>query len=283
MPRKMLILIIILLSVFGGIYFTKTVSDIVRYGYDKQNKVILFVKSIISPHYIKKIKNYLFVIPNLKARNDYLELQIRKYEQGNNGLKFDTKLTKLNDETYEIDFFFLPFKKLDTNLGWNAESNSLRAHYLEVYNENLFSISGDGKIVYFNKKNLLNNKLEFIDLQNNIDEILIDSGSELMGIRDLYFENNFIFISMLTKNEMGITLKVYKAILNFEKINFEVFFETNEYWKKYNVFSGGRLEKFKDNKVLFSIGFAKNYDAPQDKNSLLGKIVAIDLDTKNTI
>ncbi len=280
MPRKMLILIIILLSLFGGIYFTKTVSDIVRYGYDKQNKVILFVKSIISPHYIKKIKNYLFVIPNLKARNDYLELQIRKYEQGNNGLKFDTKLTKLNDETYEIDSFFLPFKKLDTNLGWNAESNSLRAHYLEVYNENLFSISGDGKIVYFNKKNLLNNKLEFIDLQNNIDEILIDSGSELMGIRDLYFENNFIFISMLTKNEMGITLKVYKAILNFEKINFEVFFETNEYWKKYNVFSGGRLEKFKDNKVLFSIGFAKNYDAPQDKNSLLGKIVAIDLDTK---
>ena len=81
MPRKMLILIIILLSVFGGIYFTKAVSDIVRYGYDKQNKVILFVKSIISPHYIKKIKNYLFVIPNLKARNDYLELQIRKYEQ----------------------------------------------------------------------------------------------------------------------------------------------------------------------------------------------------------
>ena len=197
----------------------------------------------------------MFVIPNLKARNDYLELQIRKYEQGNNGLKFDTKLTKLNDETYEIDSFFLPFKKLDTNLGWNAESNSLRAHYLEVYNENLFSISGDGKIVYFNKKNLLNNKLEFIDLQNNIDEILIDSGSELMGIRDLYFENNFIFISMLTKNEMGITLKVYKAILNFEKINFEVFFETNEYWKKYNVFSGGRLEKFKDNKVLFSIDF----------------------------
>ena len=56
---------------------------IVSGGYDKQNKVILFVKSIISPHYIKKIKNYLFVIPNLKARNDYLELQIRKYEQGN--------------------------------------------------------------------------------------------------------------------------------------------------------------------------------------------------------
>ena len=79
-------------------------------------------------------------------------------------------------------------------------------------------------------------------MPNNINEILLDSESELVGIRDLYFENNYIFISMLSKNYNGISLKVYKAKLNFEKINFEVFFETNEYWKTYNVFSGGRLE-----------------------------------------
>ena len=279
--KKKLILVTILLFLFGGIYLSKTISDIVRNGYDKQNKIILFVKSIISPHYIKKIKNSLFVIPNLKARNDFLELQIQKYEQGNDGLKFDTKLIKFNDETFEINYFFLPFKKLDTNLGWNAESNSLRAHYLEIYEENLFSISGEGKTVFFNTKNLLNNKLQFMDLPNNIQEILKNSDSRLIGIRDLYFENNFIYISMLTKNSKGITLKLYRAKINFEKINFEVFFETNEYWKSYNVFSGGRLEKFKDGKILFSIGFAKDYDAPQNKDSLLGKIVAIDLDKKN--
>ena len=279
--KKKLILVTILLFLLGGIYLSKTISDIVRNGYDKQNKIILFVKSIISPHYIKKIKNSLFVIPNLKARNDFLELQIQKYEQGNDGLKFDTKLIKFNDETFEINYFFLPFKKLDTNLGWNAESNSLRAHYLEIYEENLFSISGEGKTVFFNTKNLLDNKLQFIDLPNNIQEILKNSDSRLIGIRDLYFENNFIYISMLTKNSKGITLKLYRAKINFEKINFEVFFETNEYWKSYNVFSGGRLEKFKDGKILFSIGFAKDYNAPQDKDSLLGKIVAIDLDKKN--
>ncbi len=279
--KKKLILVTILLFLLGGIYLSKTISDIVRNGYDKQNKIILFVKSIISPHYIKKIKNSLFVIPNLKARNDFLELQIQKYEQGNDGLKFDTKLIKFNDETFEINYFFLPFKKLDTNLGWNAESNSLRAHYLEIYEENLFSISGEGKTVFFNTKNLLNNKLQFKDLPNNIQEILKNSDSRLIGIRDLYFENNFIYISMLTKNSKGITLKLYRAKINFEKINFEVFFETNEYWKSYNVFSGGRLEKFKDGKILFSIGFAKDYNAPQDKDSLLGKIVAIDLDKKN--
>ena len=40
------------------------------------------------------------------------------------------------------------------------------------------------------------------------------------------------------------------------------------------------MEKFKDDKILFSIGFAKNYEAPQDKDSFLGKIIAIDLNSK---
>ena len=97
----------------------------------------------------------------------------------------------------------------------------------------------------------------------------------------MYFQNNQIFISMMVKNENGITINLYNADLNFDKIVFKLFFETKEYWKDYNVFSGGRLEKFKDNKILFSIGFAKNYEAPQNKKSLLGKIIAIDLNTKN--
>ena len=86
---------------------------------------------------------------------------------------------------------------------------------------------------------------------------------------------------MLTRNEKGITINLYKADLNFKKLNFQLFFETKEYWEAYNVFSGGRLEKFKDDKILFSIGFAKNYEAPQDKKSFLGKIIAIDLNSKN--
>ena len=50
----------------------------------------------------------------------------------------------------------------------------------------------------------------------------------------ILFQHNFI------KSELGLILK---------KINFELFFETNEYWEKYNVFSGGRIEKFKNEKI----------------------------------
>ena len=260
------------------IYLFYAVSDIVRHGYDRQNKIILIVKSIISPHYIKKIKENLFVVSNLKAKNKTLELQVRKYEQGNQGQNFLSKQIDLGDNKYTANFFFLPFKKLDTNLGWNAETNSLRAHYSKIYNDNFFSISGEGKLVYFNKKNLLTNNLRFKNLPNNISEILEQNTSELIGIRDLFFFKDQIFISMMIKNEDGITINLYRANLNFKKIKFKLFFETKEYWKNYNVFSGGRIEKFFDNKILFSIGFSKNYEAPQNKNSLLGKIISINLD-----
>ena len=54
---------------------------------------------------------------------------------------------------------------------------------------------------------------------------------------------------------------------------------TNEYWKKYNVFSGGRIETYKNNKILFSIGFSSDKPAAQNKKSLLGKIISIDKNT----
>ena len=45
-----------------------------RDGYDRQSKFVLTLKSIISPHYVKKIKDNLFVLSNLKSRNEFLEL-----------------------------------------------------------------------------------------------------------------------------------------------------------------------------------------------------------------
>ena len=279
--KKKIILIIILFLLSGGIYLSIIISDIVRYGYDRQSKIIETVKKVIPRHYVKKIKDNIFVISNLKAKNDTLELQLRKYEQGYEGQKFDNKRIKLNDQEYDVNFFFLPFKRLDTNLGWKAELNSLRAHYLEIYSGKLFAISGSGKIVYFEKKNLLTDNLNFKNLPNNINEILKENNSTLIGIRDLFISDNKVFISMMVKNENGVTINLYYADLNLKKINFELFFETNEYWEKYNVFSGGRIEKFKNEKILFSIGFSRNYESPQNKETLLGKIIAIDLNTKN--
>jgi len=273
---------LIILIIFGILTFS-SMWIIVSGGYDKQNKVILFLKEIIPTKISRKVRDVVFIIPDLKEKNRLLEIQLKKYEQGYDGKLFNEKIiiSKKNKQKYSIKEFFLPFPRLDTRLGWAATENSKRAHYLEIIDDKVFVISGLGETIYFDKQNLKNQKLNQKRIKNNIDIILNDNQAELIGIRDLYYEEGFIYITMQHKDENGFTINVYRAKADYKNLNFEVFFKTNEYWPNYNVFSGGRLEKFKDNKILFSIGFSKKYEASQDTNSLLGKIISIDKNTKN--
>ena len=266
-----------------SLFFILFVSfwQIVSKGYDRQNKIILNLKKIIPSHLATKIKNTVFFIPNLKEKNRVLNLQVKKYEQGLEGRLFVNKeIESSNGKKFRLKEFFLPFPKLDLRLGWAATENSKRAHYLEIIDDKVLVISGLGQTIYFEKKNIDKDKLDQFEIPNNISTYLKSNNYQMIGIRDLFFDDGDIYISILHKDDKGITINVLKAKYNFEKLIFETFFQTNEYWKRYNVFSGGRLEKFRDNKILFSVGYASDYEAAQKKGSFLGKIISLDKNTK---
>ena len=101
-------------------------------GYDKQNKLILTLKQIIPRTLAVKMRDTLFIIPELKTQNKLLQLQVNKYEQGLDGQVFyEKKIVSEKNKEFLIKEFFLPFKQLDTKAGWNKLSNTFRAHYLE--------------------------------------------------------------------------------------------------------------------------------------------------------
>jgi hypothetical protein len=166
---KYLIYISLILFFFIFISLWNLVSD----GYDKQNKIILKLKEIIPRNLAVKVRDTLFIIPELKTRNKLLELQVNKYEQGFQGQLFDEKkITSNNDKEFILKQFFLPFKQLDINAGWNKLSNTFRAHYLEVVNDKVIILSGEGKVIYFDKKNINKDKLDqkiiYLNLQKKI-------------------------------------------------------------------------------------------------------------------
>ncbi len=275
--KYLVILIVIFVLIFFGLW------NIVSEGYDKQDKTILFLKKIIPTKLARKIRDTVFIIPELKEKNKFLNLQVKKYEQGLDGNLFEEEIiiSKKNKTKYLLKKFFLPFPRLDIRLGWAATENSKRAHYLEIVGDKVFAISGLGQTIFFDKKNIFKKKLIQKNIPNNINNLLAENNFELIGIRDLYVENEKVYISLQHKDELkGFTINIYRADLNFKKLNFEIFFKTNEYWPEYNVFSGGRIEKFKNNKILFSIGYSYVDKVAQRKDSLLGKIVSIDKDTK---
>ena len=117
-------------------------------------------------------------------------------------------------------------------------------------------------------------------IPNNIQNILEKNNFTLVGIRDLLLNDEKLYISLIFKNLKGYSINAYTADLNFEKLNFELFFETDEFWNSYNVFSGGRFFEYKDNKILFTVGYSNVSGAAQNLNSLLGKIISIDKQTK---
>lgn len=267
---------LLFISLFIGAWY------VVSGGHDKQNKIVLFFKSIIPTPIYQKARDVIFIIPHLKERNKFYRTQVDKYEQGYEGNLFNTEIFISDNykDKFELKEFFLPFKRLDLSLGWHGEENSRRAHHFEIIGDRVIVISGEAETIYFDKQNISSQKLNQSVIKNNLKNILEKDNSKLIGIRDLYFEDGKVYISMLSQNERGITINAYQAKLNYENLFFEDFFITDHYWAGYNVYSGGRLEKYKDNKILFSVGFQGMWPAAQSKENTLGKIIAIDKDTR---
>ena len=275
---KYLIYISLILFFFIFISLWNLVSD----GYDKQNKIILKLKEIIPRNIAVKVRDTLFIIPELKTRNKLLELQVNKYEQGLQGqLFYEKKINSNNDKEFILKQFFLPFKQLDINAGWNKLSNTFRAHYVEVVNDKVIILSGEGKVIYFDKKNINEDKLDQKVIDTNIFKLAKEENFEFFGVRDILYDDNKIYISMIVKNSKGYTMNIYQADYNLDYLDFSIFFEKNEFTKKYTIQTGGRLSKFKNNKILFSLGTAESLkDKAQKIDYLEGKIISIDKFTK---
>jgi len=272
-------LIIIFISIFFSIFFISG-WNIIDGNYDKQNKVILFFKELIPVNISRQIRDIIFVIPDLKTLNKDLKIQVQKYEQGFEGQLFNEKKVAYGDKKIDLKSFFLPFPRLDVRAGYISTVNSGRAHYLEIVKDKVIAISGLGKIVFFNKNNILNKKLDQKEIPNNLQNLLEKNNLKFIGLRDLFIQNDKVYISCIFQDKNGYSFNIYRANLNYKELNFETFFKANAYFKNYSVSTGGRIEKFKNNKILFSLGSSRVKGAAQDKKSLLGKIISIDLNTK---
>ena len=75
-----------------------------------------------------------------------------------------------------------------------------------------------------------------------------------MGIRDLFIEDDKVYISLYYKSLKGYSKNIYFADLNFTKLNFNLFFKSNEFWKSWTTRTGGRIEKYNQNEILLSFG-----------------------------
>lgn len=166
--------------------------------------------------------------------------------------------------------------------------------YLAYKDKNFFLLNGVGHIYFGDINQINNNKISLKKIKSNIRQIIdadFGLGSNMSITRHLLIHEENIFVSFVKKkSHQCFVNSVVIAELNLEKIEFKNLFESNECSPFPSVGSGGTLSPYKENKILMSIGdfeggeltghdhkLIKRKVLSQDENSLLGKIISINI------
>lgn len=163
--------------------------------------------------------------------------------------------------------------------------------YIDFHKNNILVLSSRGILTY--KKDLNNDQISFKQIRNNINDFInlkqFNKGKEF-SLKDLLIYNNKIYISYTEeiKKDCWNTSIIYGNI-NYENIIFKKLFSPKECIHSINnidrefmaVQSGGRIIALDNNHILLSIGDYRNRYLAQDKNSVNGKIIKINIINMN--
>ena len=281
------------------IFFYLAISSIIG------NSGFKNLKSLLNKEQRYLIKKYLFPYKLISEQEQRLE-RIPKLEQRISQLDDSIKSIRpllLNSELSkkesgsdivikrsEIKLSSnLNLKKYQLTTGFYAGIyNSLPGSgYIDFYDENIIILSSKGILAF--KKDLNDVEENFQQIQNNVNEFIsIEQFNKITSaaIRDLFIFKGKIYVSYNEEIEEDCwNTSIVSGNFNYEKIVFKKFFSTKECVRANDNIdkvvgvgqSGGRITSIDDNHILFSIGaYASRYLA-QDKKSINGKIIKINI------
>ena len=246
-----------------------------------KEKIFIFKNQKELKNQVKNLKKELIELSN-KNTELYLLLDVDKIQFETTGTFSNIKNEKNN----------IQYKKF-SNKVLNIKKSHAYSSYIDSYNDNIFLVSADSKYFgYLDIEDLKRDKFDLNIIKTNFkdfinfDEFFINSK---FGIKDILIHNNQIYVSftnMVNKDCFNTSILVSDINLNFLK--FKKFFVPKDCIKKENNFgwfnehiSAGRIFPFSDNKILFSTGSYQFMSKAQDKDSIFGKILSINLENKD--
>lgn len=242
------------------------------------------------------IERYKLIIENknkeVKQESKVVDKLLNElYEIGLDNLKFfkvkdKQEIVSKNLEKFQLTTFQTDYLSIGT---WPHTKASA---YLELYEDQVILVSKDAIISHFNISSFEEKNFQSKIIKSNIKNIIVDDTFYVhggRGIKDVLIDENKIFVTYsnrLKKDCYNISILV--AEINLQYLNFEKYFEPPTCLmvdKGFNRWSdnsgGGRLVKFKDNKYLFSHGGFKTRVKAQDNETVFGKNIEIDNETKS--
>ena len=308
LSKKFKITITFIVLLLIGIYFE------IERNMGKPTFYKEITRNLVSQDFKKFVKYKIFSskYEYIKLESTILELKERIDKQkkmiGERNVKISELISevglinfkKTHDELINIeDIGQIRYVKFGTNdllVGKNPRKKILSTSYFDFSEKNIFLISGDGILSYSNFENFKNkNNLSLKIISTNLKNIIKDNKffeNSYIGVKDLKIIDENIYISFSKKiSEDCYNTSILKGNKNLEKINFEKFFSPKSCVSGKNDFGvngkwaqGGRIINFNSEEILFTVGTWGQENLSQDKQSVFGKILAINKnDSKHRI
>lgn len=275
--------IIIFIIIITIIYILT--NSIIGKGYFKnilsQNQKQLIKKYIFPYRYITDQKSIILkqegIISDTNINNFNLELDYKKnlYDLSVSKTPVEKKLTNnLTLNKYKLKGLYYGI--------WNKYPGS---GYLDFHNNNLVLVSARGILSYQEEAD---SKTNFKQIKNNISKFINNDQFDQFrwySIKDLHINNNKIFISYTEeiKKDCWNTSIIFSD-MDYEQINFKKLFSAKSCVKKKNIDnefnawqSGGKIISIDNNQIILSTGDYRLRSLAQDKNSINGKLININI------
>ena len=289
---KLLIFLPILIIILSCYFFLNSIIEEGKFINLKSllsNEQRYLIKKYIFPYklisqqqqQISKLQQNLDLASSLFIKPYILDLDLKFKENGD-----DIKITE-SDLKLSNGYDLKKYRLLD---GFYVGINNVfpGSGYIDFYNNDIFILSSTGVLAY--KKNLSNDKINFKQIKNNINDFIdLKQFKKLnkFSLKDILIFKNKVFISYTDeiKEDCWNTSIIYGNI-DYENIKFEKLFSSkecvhssNNIDKEFNAHaSGGRIIGFDDNHILLSIGDYISRHLAQNKESVNGKIIKINVD-----
>jgi hypothetical protein len=230
----------------------------------------------------------------IKTKNNQLS-NIQKYflENGKNINDFvnpkNINFSKILTDKKLKDLNNLSMSKYKTNdILFNGNFKALASAYVDFYND-------DNELILATKDGIFaSTKIEsikkFDKINSNIFELITYDDfytHDQYGIKDILVYQDILFVSLIGQRQKNChNFKILKSKITKQNLNFEIFYETPGCVSKTNNHgyyagqgAGGRMF-IKDDSLLFTTGEFRNRPLAQDKKNAYGKILSINLNSK---
>ena len=225
-------------------------------------------------------------IEQLENQNDYLKNKIYAVSNQINDDVYilpkileKKKIVSNNNEVFYLTKYFFHSK------AWQYNQKK-PSGYLVKESDKIFTISGDGKLGFFELNKLQNeDHIKLNKIKTNLKGVtnnpsIYEKGK--ISFRGMMINENRIYLSYYKKvKDNCFNISILDASLNLEILRFKEFFTYDECSENMSNHTGGKMIKFNQDTFLFTIGDAQQYMNAQSDDSLFGKLIQINYSDKD--